>query len=180
MDLQHTLQQQLQQLFEQAEHIDAQPVSGKPQHWFDSTLFSCRSSKLSDYVAEAQRNLQRLMTRPASSPAATQQLVQRLSEQTTALTRAFINQDTRRKSTGKKRKVQIAVEKITASSQQLYQQLSEYQEFERRLLDMVELCNRHPAENSTERLLALHARLGRCRKAISDVEANIQKLEKPL
>ena len=42
MDLLGTLKYQLQQLRAQAETIDLQPGTGKPQNWFDSALFSCR------------------------------------------------------------------------------------------------------------------------------------------
>lgn len=176
MDLLATLSHQLQQLWQQAEQIDLQQVAGKPQNWFDSALFSCRSPHLTDYVGEAQRNLRHLQDSNLSSMAK-QRLVQRLSEQTSALTRAFRNVDTRRKptSTGK---LKAVVQQISASSQQLYQQLSDTQEFERRLQDMISLANRENSAEAIQRTLALHARLGRCRKALSDIERQIQDLER--
>lgn len=176
MDLLATLLHQLQQLWQQAEQIDLQQVAGKPQNWFDSALFSCRSPHLTDYVAEAQRNLRHLQDSNLSSMAK-QRLVQRLSEQTSALTRAFRNVDTRRKPTSKS-KLKAVVQQISASSQQLYQQLSDTQEFERRLQDMISLANRENSAEAIQRTLALHARLGRCRKALSDIERQIQDLER--
>lgn len=176
MDLLATLSHQLQQLWQQAEKIDLQQVAGKPQNWFDSSLFSCRSPHLTDYVGEAQRNLRHLQNSNLSS-LAKQRLVQRLSEQTSALTRAFRNVDTRRTPAGKG-KLKAVVQQISASSQQLYQQLSDTQEFERRLQDMISLANRETSADAIQRALALHARLGRCRKALSDIERQIQDLER--
>jgi primosomal replication protein N'' len=177
MDLQGTLSHQLQQLRQQAESIDRQQLPGKPQNWFDSTVFSCRSPHLTDYVAEAQRNLTHLHDAKLSM-AAKQRLAQRLSEQTAALTQAFRNVDVRRKPTSKGRKVAAVVQQLNAGSQQLYQQLSDTQEFERRLLDMISLAARDNSAEAIQRGLALHARLGRCRKALFDIEQQIQELER--
>jgi primosomal replication protein N'' len=176
MDLLGTLAHQLQQLLQKAEQIDLQQGRGKPQNWFDSSNFSCRSPQLADYVLEAQRNLQHLKTSGLSA-AARQRLVQRLSEQTTALTQAFRNVDVRRKPAARSNKAKAVVQQISASSQHLYQQLSDTQEFERRLLDMITLAGRDNSAEAVQRSLALHARLGRCRKALSDIERQIQDLE---
>ncbi|GAB59373.1 primosomal replication protein PriC [Rheinheimera nanhaiensis] len=175
MDLLATLTQQLAELKRRAQQIDRQQHSGKPQHWFDSALFSCRSAELSDYVAEAQRNLAHLQQNRLTTTAQ-QRLVRHLSEQTAALTRAFRNVDTRQKTTSKA-KVKALVQRVSASSQQLYQQLSEVQQFERRLLDMIALASRDNSAEAVARTLALHARLGRCRRALSDLELQIQQLE---
>jgi primosomal replication protein N'' len=177
MDLLSTLSKQLQQLKQDAEQIDLHPAFGKPQNWFDTALFSCRSASLTDYVVEAQRNLQHLQQNSLSD-AARLRLVQHLSEQTTAITRAFRNVEVRRKSGSRTQKIKAVVAKIGASSQQLYQQLSEIQEFERRLLDMIALAKRDNSEQAIQRTLALHARLGRCRQALSDIERQIQDLER--
>ncbi|HEX5791638.1 MAG TPA: primosomal replication protein PriC, partial [Rheinheimera sp.] len=69
------------------------------------------------------------------------------------------------------------VQQISTSSQQLYQQLSDIQEFERRLLDMINLASRDSSADAVQRTLALHARLGRCRRALSDIERKIVDLE---
>ena len=73
--------------------------------------------------------------------------------------------------------VEAVVQQLSASSQQLYQQLSEYQQFESRLKDMLQLAERDQTAAGTARRLALHARLGRCRRAIDEVEQQIQRLE---
>lgn len=177
MDLLKTLAEQLKTLQQQAQQIDASNSAGKPQNWFDSTLFSCRSIALADYVAEAQRNL--LALRQAQhSEAGRLRLVQHLSAQTSALTQAFRNVDIRQKNYRKGQKVKAALSRINASSQQLYQQLSDIQEFERRLLDMIHLAQRDTSPDAVQRALALHARLGRCRKALSETERQIQDLER--
>jgi len=64
---------------------------------------------------------------------------------------------------------------LGGTHQALYQKLSETHEFERRLLDLIHEAARDQLDPA--RQLALHARLGRCRKAISQLEAEIQWLE---
>lgn len=177
MDLIATLQQQLQQLKQQALDIDAHATPGKPQNWFDSSVFSCRSSELCDYVKEAQRNLQHVKQAKLSDSARLR-AVQHLAEQVSALTRAFRNVDVRRKVRSNKVNVKAVVQHVSASSQQLYQQLSDIQQFERRLLDMIAMANRDDTPAGVQRTLALHARLGRCRQALSDIERQIQDFER--
>ena len=74
---------------------------------------------------------------------------------------------------------------VLLSSHQLYQQLSEHHEFERRLMAMVnerEQQRQRSKSSNVDKLslevLALHQRLGRCRKAISAIEGNINLAEK--
>jgi primosomal replication protein N'' len=75
---------------------------------------------------------------------------------------------------------------VLLSSHQLYQKLSETHEFERRLMAMISereqerLQSRGSINNNklSQEVLALHQRLGRCRKAISAIERNIQTAEK--
>lgn len=74
---------------------------------------------------------------------------------------------------------------VLLSSHQLYQQLNEHREFERRLMDMIterEQQRVRAKSTGTDKLsqevLALHQRLGRCRQAISTIERNIELAEK--
>jgi primosomal replication protein N'' len=74
---------------------------------------------------------------------------------------------------------------VLLSSHQLYQQLTEHHEFERRLKDMItereqQRIRSKNANNDklSQEVLALHQRLGRCRKAISAIEKNIEQAEK--
>ncbi|WP_449359889.1 primosomal replication protein PriC, partial [Alishewanella longhuensis] len=50
----------LQQLLEWAQQLDRKKKPGKPQHWFDSSLFSCHSPDLADYVLDSLRHLDHL------------------------------------------------------------------------------------------------------------------------
>jgi len=89
---------------------------------------------------------------------------------------------TKLKQTDKYNKV---AKSVLLSSHQLYQQLSEHHEFERRLKNMItereQQRNRATNVNIdklSQEVLALHQRLGRCRKAISSIEKNIEQVEK--
>ena len=71
------------------------------------------------------------------------------------------------------------------SSHELYKELSDHHEFERRLNEMVSIrrlqldkANSEQASKINLEILALHGRLGRCRKAISAIEDKIQRAEK--
>ena len=74
---------------------------------------------------------------------------------------------------------------VLLSSHQLYQQLSEHHEFERRLMAMITEREQQRIraksaniDKISQEVLALHQRLGRCRKAISSIERNIEQAEK--
>lgn len=167
----------LQKLLIWAQQLDQQKRLGKPQHWFDSALFSSHSPYLADYVAESLRHLTHLQLHYAGlSAAALQRLTLRINEQVAALTQAFRNREIRQP-VSQLARTKAVVKQISENSQQLYQQLSEYQQFEQRLLDMVQLAQHAKGGDATQRVLALHARLGRCRRAIDDVEQRIQRLE---
>lgn len=176
------LASQLNELYRRACAIDSKRQPGKPQDWFESGLFSCHSPDLADYVADAKRNLQRLSNNePVLSANSQQRLAEHLAAQVEALTRAFSNQQTRSKfqRTVKISSLQKSPEQaetppgLKRSTVSLYQQLTDFQQFERRLLDMIEQAGRYSSDENANRILALHARLGRCRRAISDVEQAI-------
>jgi primosomal replication protein N'' len=173
------LAQQLAELRQQASELDRQLSPGKPQHWFDSALFSVHSPYLADYVAQSQRHLEHLREQGNRlSAAAKQRLTERLQQQIDALLRAFINNPTRQKHAGRAlQRTKAVVQQLSASSQQLYQQLSEYQQFESRLLDMLRLAQQDHSQEGTARQLTLQARLGRCRRAIDEVEQQILQQE---
>ena len=190
------LEQQLLQLASQASQIDQQAPAWQRRDWFDSELFQCHSPQLLDYVQEAMQLLQRLQQLPRGSAELLiiqqqnqQRLAEKLSAQMQALGRAFSCLDVRQREKGKKRPVKSTAQtpspqrqraghllsELGGSHQALYQKLSETHEFERRLLDLIHQAAREQLDPA--RQLALHARLGRCRKAISQLEAEIQWLE---
>lgn len=190
------LQQQLLQLASQATQIDQQAPAWQRRDWFDSELFQCHSPQLLDYVQEAMLLLQRLQ-QPLRSTGELliiqqqnlQRLAERLAAQMQALGRAIACLDIRQREKSKWRPAKTAVPTPSAQRQRagqllaelggthqaLYQKLSETHEFERRLLELIHEAARDQLDPA--RQLALHARLGRCRKAISQLEAEIQWLE---
>jgi primosomal replication protein N'' len=77
------------------------------------------------------------------------------------------------------------VKSVVQTSQQLYQQLAEHHEFERRLMAMItereqqrQRSQSINASKLSQEVLVLHQRLGRCRKATSAIERNIELAEK--
>lgn len=80
-------------------------------------------------------------------------------------------------------KYQKLAKTVLLTSHQLYQQLSEHHEFERRLMVMItereqQRLQSKNTNNLSQEVLALHQRLGRCRKAITAIERNIEIAEK--
>jgi|TARA_B110000238_G_C16032682_1_gene398232 primosomal replication protein N'' len=85
----------------------------------------------------------------------------------------------------KAREYKKAVQSVIQSSQELHQKLSQHHEYERRLLNMLnekeyELskCANSQRQATSQEVLTLHQRLGRCRKAISLIERDIEFTEK--
>lgn len=191
------LEQQLLKLANQASRIDEAAPSWQRRDWFDSELFQCHSPQLLDYVQEAMQLLKRLQAPVRDhkdyqlfQQQNQQRLAVKLAAQLEALSRAFSCLDVRQRENGKWRKAKVAKATATAperhragqllaelggSHQALYQKLSETHEFERRLQQMIHEAAQQ--QQQPELQLALHARLGRCRKAISQLEAEIQWLE---
>jgi len=82
-------------------------------------------------------------------------------------------------------KLQQLAQSVMLSSHQLYAKLSEHHEFERRLLLMISQREEQRKQSKglqinklSAEVLALHQRLGRCRKAISEIERKIEMSEK--
>ena len=170
---------------------------------FSSTLFASKSDRFIVYVNEVRRRVMefsRLVgaNKIALSKALLQQIEQQISAITNALqSNAVMHQaatlsfDANNKVRIKKSKVNQAnkysniAKRLVLSSHQLYQKLTEHHEFERRLMDMVSekeharmSCKSHDSERISLEVLTLHQRLGRCRKAISVIERDIEQAEK--
>ncbi|MGB8665249.1 MAG: primosomal replication protein, partial [Serratia inhibens] len=99
-----------------------------PQARFDTALFSNRGTRLRDYLAEVQRNFAQLQT--AANDNRTSQvafLAEKLVAQITALQRELATQALRRKNQPKE---VVAVD--------LYHKLAEHQDYERRLMSMIQ------------------------------------------
>ncbi|KAF7775333.1 primosomal replication protein N'' [Pseudoalteromonas citrea] len=188
------LHNQVEYLAQQAEQFDNAKWFAKNRYiqaqpsLFDRTVFATKSLQLTDYVDEIKVTLTAL-PEPQKRHAYAFAL-EKIATQIEAVIKVL-------KSTSvwaKENKVRYpkkttpyrnTVKKMIQSSQELYQELSQNHEFERRLLEMVELRkvqlnSATPAQATSlnQEILTLHARLGRCRKAISAAEEKIQLAEK--
>ncbi len=170
---------------------------------FSSALFVCQSDRFTPYTLEIQRRiseLSRLIT--AKKIELSKILLQQIEQQIAALSNALhansvmhqaakLSFDAnskvriRRAKAKQTDKYKAFTQHITQTSHQLYQKLSEHHEFERRLMDMLSqreidrtTCKTNESAKISNEVLALHQRLGRCRKAISTIERNIELVEK--
>lgn len=188
------LEQQVSRLKQQAAQFDSAKWFDKNRYMqaqpslFDARVFRTKSLKLSDYVEEIAEALSHLP--PSEQRHAFTFAIERIGSQMEAVLKVLKSTPVwakeNKQNTPKKAKVyKKAVQKIMQSSHELYQELSQNHEFERRLQEMIDLRRlqmdkadpTQAAKLNTE-ILALHARLGRCRKAISATEQKIQEVEK--
>lgn len=156
---------------------------------FSINLFRTQSDKFFPYLIEVEKNiteLDYLLKRKKND--FSHALLLTIEQQLNALYNAISsntvihNAAEIQQTQLKKIKYRNMAKKIMLSSHDLYNKLTEYQEFERRLLDMLhEKNNLATGQNKakyTEEALVIHQRLGRCRQAISKVEREIELSEK--
>lgn len=168
----------------------------RPEQWFakndlfHSSAFNARSDELSDYVKELENNVN--MVERIKDPDQMAYVLDRIADQF-ACFKGLINSvelNKKNKTYNKTHarrlnKVKQFAKTAAKSSRALYQELSELQEFERRLLEMVEekqqtlsrYAGQSQRQSLQEQVLVTQQRLGRCRKAISKVEEQIQQLD---
>lgn len=167
--------------FDKNRYIQSQPSL------FNNRLFISKSLKLADYVDEIAFALKTLP--PIEHRHAYQFAITKIGEQVEAVIKVLKSTPVWAKENVAKSKKQNvyrkAVAKIMQSSHELYQELSQNHEFERRLLEMIQDRERALSEASKldaqrlqKEIFALHMRLGRCRKAIAVVEDKIVQVEK--
>ena len=175
---------------------------------FSDHLFSAQSDKLSDYSTEIKKKLidfsklyskdDRCEVKIGLAKAALAHIEQQLSalliaiksnsvihkaakindHATNSVRKKYFNNINMQNSTHKK-----LAKTILHSSHQLHTKLTEHQEFERRLINMISEREKHLQKNNSSaslnnEVLALHQRLGRCRKAIYVIEVDIAKINK--
>lgn len=178
---------------------------------FSQHLFSTESDKIFIYVEEVKKRLNEFSRLYALSGDSINKAefakssLQRIEQQISALMNAIQANQTMHQaaqaSFDARKNVRVKAAKaaqlkqndvynkmaksVLLSSHQLYQQLSEHHEFEKRLRDMItdreQQRIRSKSVNTdklSQEVLALHQRLGRCRKAISSIERNIEQAEK--
>jgi primosomal replication protein N'' len=170
---------------------------------FSPALFFSQSDRYLPYVQEVERRLAeftRLVV--AKKIELSRALLAHLEQQISAILIALqanstihqaakLSFDANKKVRIKKAKAKQAnkyrdlAKQLVLSSHQLYQKLTEHHEFERRLMDMlIEKerqrleCKKYESEKLAIEVLTLHQRLGRCRKAISIIERDIELAEK--
>ncbi len=170
---------------------------------FSPTLFVSQSDQFVPYIKETQRRLSEFSRLVKAnkidlSKVLLQQIEQQISALSNALRSNAIMHQAAKLSFDANSKVRIKKAKakqtskynqftknMMMSSHQLYEKLTEHHEFERRLMDMVAerevmrmRCKSHESTKLSTEVLALHQRLGRCRKAISAIEHDIELAEK--
>jgi primosomal replication protein N'' len=188
------LQQQIEQLAQHAHQFDKAKWFDKNRYiqaqpsLFAHSVFATKSLMLCDYVDEIKEAFARLPSPDKRHAYAF--ALEKLSTQIEAVIKVLKSTPVWAKENKftkpKKAKVyKQAVKKIMQSSHELYQELSQNHEFERRLQEMIDVrkqqlasASKAEASKINQEILALHARLGRCRKAITATEDKIQQVEK--
>ena len=170
---------------------------------FSPTLFFSQSDRYLPYVEEIERRLAEFTRLVATNKIElSKALLTHLEQQIFAISNALqanstihqaakLSFDANKKIRIKKAKAKQVntyrdlAKKLVLSSHQLYQKLTEHHEFERRLMDMLSEKERqrleskkHESEKLSVEVLTLHQRLGRCRKAISAIQREIELAEK--
>lgn len=168
------------------------------QPLFDEKLFPIASASYYAYVKYTQQRIEHLeVLLQSKQKEFCDALLQQLEEQITALIKAIKANDSRyhdsqyrldrrnRLNKQKTSKYKKAAKKVLMSSHQLHEKLSEYRGFERRLEEMIrvkdqqlKISKKHDTNAMQLEVLTLHQRLGRCRKAINDIEKQIEFSEK--
>ncbi|MDU0114168.1 primosomal replication protein PriC [Psychrosphaera aquimarina] len=157
---------------------------------FRSSGFSTHSDDIDDYLIELKTTIDKLAS--VNNEQHVSYLSERVTQQFSCLKRFVKSNDinVRNNQYSKDRirnlnKTKQFTLQASQSSQELYAELSKLQEFERRLLDKVNLSQQQltmykgmsnrPALQ--QEVLTNQQRLGRCRQALSKVEESIQKLD---
>lgn len=187
-------------LLQQAKAIDHKNLRHKESvlwrvEFFDDHLFSTNSRRLAEYVQETQEVLKRLLEQESSARHQRAFLAQKLDDQLQALLKIVAHFDVvesqikelsrPKKAQDYQKKYQQMARRVMQSSHELHENLAKNHEFERRLNDMVftrvqELSNATPEQQAqlNAEITALQGRLSRCRKAIKQVEEQIDWLAK--
>lgn len=187
------LKQQFNQLQSELQHRGLSKMKWmNNSDFFVSSSFFVQSDELQDYLLELKSNISKIGR--VSDQIQLEYLSERIRDQFACLTNLMnslsVNakqQQKRKTSNLQSRVAQMKkfTAKISKSSQELYAELSKLQEFERRLTEMVAEKQHQLASYSGQKLktdyqqqvLTTQQRLGRCRKALSELEEQIQELD---
>ena len=169
----HVLDQQIETLSREIEPIGHVSAT---QARFDIALFSTKGTRLRDYLAEIKNNLRQLNQEVVEKRSAQVAFIaERLVAQITAMQRELATQTLRKTHQTPERK-----------SHDHYTRLAETQQFERRLVAMIEdrettlgqLATFADQQRVQKELAALEGRLMRCRQALAKIERQIERQEK--
>ena len=169
----HVLDQQIETLSREIEPIGHVSAT---QARFDIALFSTKGTRLRDYLAEIKNNLRQLNQEVVEKRSAQVAFIaERLVAQITAMQRELATQTLR--------KTHQTPERKTHDN---YTRLAETQQFERRLIAMIEdrettlgqLATFSDQQRVQKELAALEGRLMRCRQALAKIERQIERQEK--
>lgn len=169
----HVLDQQIETLSREIEPIGHVSAT---QARFDIALFSTKGTRLRDYLAEIKNNLRQLNQEVMEKRSAQVAFIaERLVAQITAMQRELATQTLRKTHQTPERK-----------SHDNYTRLAETQQFERRLIAMIEdrettlgqLATFSDQQRVQKELAALEGRLMRCRQALAKIERQIERQEK--
>jgi primosomal replication protein N'' len=157
---------QLHQHFEQNRH---QPI-------YDKQLFSQQGKSIAECIKETQavfETLKSYIHQPSAASECAQYLANKLLNQMTAIEKT-LNEDTATFSNENNQQAQI---------RQLSEQLRQHQEWERRLLNMVEEAElnyeqSHQSTYAQQKLNHVQSRLRRCQQAKLVIEKNIHYIER--
>lgn len=165
----------LQQLLLQAEQIDSQ--QGRADNaLFDRTLFKCSSTLLTPYVKEAlllYKELKALQSKQNSNQAQAEYLSERLVNQITAVQREL--------ATHKLQFCDFSTPQDQTELSELYQELMQHNEWERRLIEMVttkqqlwQSASKSTKNQAKKALVLTEQRLARCQKSKLAIEKLIE------
>ncbi|MFT4926547.1 MAG: primosomal replication protein N'' [Phenylobacterium sp.] len=196
-DLISTTRQQIGVLYQQTREIDEanskiQAAKFKYRDYFNNDVFNCNSTSLFDYVKELEDNFNALLNMSQRGTTQLNLRGERMTQQLTALIQAVrsngvaVKEHHFQKQSNNKRfaKYQKPAKQLMFNSHQLHQELAEHHEYERRFNEMIferqakmKGANQKVAYQLQREMLALHQRLGKCRRAISVIEEKIQMAE---
>lgn len=166
------LEQQIAALASEVTPRGDVPIS---QARFDSALFANHGTRLRDYLAQVQKNFSQLQAAVRDNRTAQVAfLAEKLVAQIGALQRELATQTLRRQNQPK-----------VATQVDLYHKLAEHQDYERRLIAMIQDRESLLGKQTTlagqkklqQELAAIEGRLMRCRQALARIERSIERKE---
>jgi len=172
-----TLLQSLEQQIENlAREIEPIAHATAQQARFDVALFSTKGTRLREYLVEVRTNFAQLcQVVNENRSAQVAYVAERLVSQITALQRELATQTLRK-----------ADKQKEVKSSDFYSKLVEHQQYERRIIAMIEdresqlgkLATFKEQQHMQKELAALEGRLMRCRQALIKIERSIERQER--